>query len=92
MWFVENDESDENDEIIFSPKVQHIADEIDEIEQIDERFLFDISEILFNELLMWVDENDELDDVHVILYAIDVIELLELIDVLWFAKLCNLFQ
>jgi len=41
---------------------------------------------------MWADEVDELDEVQVEVETADVREQIEVIDVIWFAKLCNLFQ
>lgn len=89
---VQNDEFDELDDVLQCRLHTQDDDEIDEIEQIDEKCSFDISEALFVELLMWVDENDELDEVLVEVATIDVRELLELLDVVWFAKLCNFIQ
>lgn len=92
MWFVQNDEYDETDDVIICQGATHLDDEIDEIEQIDEKCSFDISEILFNDVLMWADENDDVDELLLELKTDDVRELLELLDVVWFAKLCNFIQ
>lgn len=92
MWFVQNDDNDEIDDVIQCRVHTHLDDEIDDVEPIDEKFSFDISEILFNDVLMWVDEADDVDEALLEVEINDVRELLELLDVVWFAKLCNLFQ
>ena len=92
MWFVQNDDNDEIDDVIQCRVHTHLDDEIDDVEPIDEKFSSDISEILFNDVLMWVDEADDVDEALLEVEINDVRELLELIDVVWFAKLCNLFQ
>lgn len=92
MWFVENDESDEIDDVIICRVHTHLDDEIDDVEPIDEKSSFDISEILFNDVLMWADENDDVDEALLEVATDDVLELTELLDVVWFAKLCNFIQ
>ena len=86
MWFVENDDNDEIDDVIQCQVHTHLDDEIDEIEQIDEKYSFDISEISLNDVLMWADDNDDVDEVLLEVEILDVRELLELLDVVWFAK------
>ena len=92
MWFVENDETDELDDVIICQGATHLDDEIDDVEQIDEKYSFDISEISLNDVLMSADETDELDDELLEQRIIDARELTELLDVVWFAKLCNLYH
>lgn len=86
MWFVEDDETDEIDDVIQCRVHTHLDDEIDEIEQIDEKYSFDISETSLNDVLMSADETDELDEVLLEVATDDVLELIELLDVVWFAK------
>ena len=49
---MQNDDNDETDDVIVCQVHTQIDDEIDDVEQIDEKFLFDISEAQFIELLM----------------------------------------
>lgn len=92
IWFVRNDDNDELDDVIVCQVHTQLDDEIDDVEQIDEKYSFDILEILHNDVLMWADEVDELDEMLLEAETVDVREQIEVIDVIWFAKLCNLFQ
>jgi len=63
-----------------------------ETDEIDEKFSFDISDKSDNEKSTRADENDDVDELRLECATIDVLEHLELLDVVWFAKLCNFIQ
>lgn len=93
MWFVRNDETDELVVVIQCRVHTRTDDETDEIERTDEKCSYDISEVSNSEQSTFLDEVVERDEWRADEVAtIDVREQLEVIDVLWYVKLCNLFH
>lgn len=83
MWFVQNDETDELVVVIQCRVLIRTDDEMVDVERTDEKYSYDISEVSNNELLIYLDETDELDELRADEVAtIDVLEQLEVIDVL----------
>lgn len=86
MWFVQNDDNDETVVVIACQVHIHHDDEIDDVEQMDEKYLFDIIEALHNERWMWADDHDDNDEVHLEVEMLDALEQVEMLDVVWFVK------
>lgn len=81
MWFVQNDDNDETVVVIACQVHTHHDDEIDDVEQMDEKYLFDITEVLHHERWMWADDHDDNDEVHLEVEMLGALEQVEMLDV-----------
>lgn len=76
VW-IEDDELDERDEIDVDPTATRDSqiDDVDEIEQIDDRWLSHTIVCLKNDVSTWDDERDDCDDEHTLANDLDVRDL-----------------
>lgn len=79
--FVQSDDNDELDDVIVCQVHTQLDDEIDDVERTDEKFSSDISEILFNDVLILTDDVDERDEVRLEAETVDVRERTDVLDV-----------